>query len=65
MALPIATIPELTGEAAERFEAMAQRNYERKLYMTEEEKKEVAEVLERGFAKLRRILAKANLGDHF
>lgn len=63
MALPIASIPVLTGEAARRFEAEAQANYQRYLNRSEEEKKADAEALERGFAKLRRMLAKAHLGD--
>ena len=63
MALPIASIPELTGEVAQRFEAEAQANYQRYFNRTEEEKKAEAEALERGFAKLRRMLAKAHLGD--
>ena len=63
MALPIASIPELTGEVAQRFEAEAQANYQRYLNRTEEEKKAEAEALERGFAKLRRMLAKAHLDD--
>ena len=63
MALPIASIPVLTGEVAQRFEAEAQANYQRYLNRSEEEKQADAEALERGFAKLRRILAKAYLGD--
>ena len=63
MALPIASIPVLTGEVAQRFEAEAQANYQRYLNSTEEEKKAEAEALERGFDKLRRMLAKAHLDD--
>ena len=63
MALPIASIPVLTGEVAQRFEAEAQENYQRYLNRSEEEKQADAEALERGFAKLRRMLAKAHLGD--
>lgn len=63
MALPIAFIPELTGEVGQRFEAEAQANYQRNLSRTEEEKKAEAEALEKGFAKLRRMLNKAQLGD--
>ena len=59
MALPIASMPVLTGEVAQRFEADAQANYQRYLNRSEEEKK----ALERGFVKLRRMLAKAYLGD--
>lgn len=62
MVLPIASVPELTGEVAQRFEAAAQANYQRYLNLTEEEKAAEAEALERGFTKLRRMLAKAHLG---
>ncbi len=63
MALPIASIPVLTGEVAQRFEAEAEANYQRSLNRTEQEKKADSEALERGFAKLRRMLNKAHLGD--
>ena len=63
MALQIASIPVLTGDVAHRFEAEAQANDMRLLNRTEEEKKADAEALEKGFAKLRRMLAKAHLGD--
>ncbi|MDE6769000.1 MAG: hypothetical protein K2J78_04655 [Muribaculaceae bacterium] len=63
MALPIASIPVLTGEVALRFETEAQSNYQRTLNRTEQEKKAEAEALERGFAKLRRMLNKAHLGN--
>ena len=63
MALPIASIPVLTGEVAHRFETEAQANYLRNLNRTEQEKKAQAEALEKGFAKLRRMLNKAHLGD--
>lgn len=63
MALPIASIPVLTGNAARQFEAQAQANYQSLLNRTEEEKKADAEALEKGFAKLRRMLAKAHLED--
>lgn len=63
MALPIASIPVLTGEVAQRFEEQAQANYQQYLNRSEEEKKADEEALERGFAKLRRMLAKAHLGD--
>ena len=59
MALPIASIPVLTGNAARQFEAQAQANYQSLLNRTEEEKKADAEA----FAKLRRMLAKAHLED--
>lgn len=63
MALPIASIPILTGNVAQRFEAEARANYLQFLNRTEDEKKAEAEALERGFAKLRRMLAKSHLGD--
>jgi hypothetical protein len=63
MALPIASIPVLTGDVAQRFEAEAQTNYQRYLNRTEEEKKADAEALEKGFAKLRRMLDKAHIND--
>lgn len=62
MALPIASIPVLTGEVARRFEAEAQRNYERYLNRTEEEQRADEEALEKGFADLRFILSNAHLG---
>lgn len=63
MALQIASIFVLTGEAAQRFEADAQANYQRYLNRSDEEKKADEEALERGFVKLRCMLAKAHLGD--
>ena len=45
MALPIASIPVLTGEVAQRFETEAQANYKRNLNCTEQQKKAEAEVL--------------------
>lgn len=62
MALPIASIPVLTGEVADRFETEAQANYQRYLNRTEQEKNAERAALERGFAKLRRMLNKAHLG---
>lgn len=62
MALPIASIPELTGDAAQRFEDEAQKNYQRQLNLTDEERQAEARALEIGFSKLRRMLAKAHLG---
>ena len=56
-------MPVLTGEVAQRFEAEAQANYQRYLNRSEEEKKADEKALERGFVKLRRMLAKAHLGD--
>ena len=63
MALPIASVPVLTGEVAQRFETEAEANYQRHLNRTEKEKKAETEALEIGFAKLRRMLNKAHLGD--
>lgn len=63
MALQIASIFLLTGEVAQRFEAEAQANYQRYLTRSEEDKKADEVALERGFVKLRRMLAKAHLGD--
>lgn len=63
MALPIASIPILTGEVAHRFEAEAQRNYERVLNRTPEERKAAREEYEKGMARLRCMLAKSHLGD--
>ena len=48
MAIPIASIPVLTGEVAQRFEEAAQRNYERWLNRTEEQKKAEDEALAKG-----------------
>ena len=48
MAIPIASIPVLTGEVARRFEEAAQRNYERWLNRTEEQKKAEDEALAKG-----------------
>lgn len=63
MAIPIASIPVLTGEVAQKFEAEAQKNYERFLNRTDEERKADEEALRKGFTRLRRVLAKAHLGD--
>lgn len=61
MALPIASIPILTGEVAQRFETEAQANYQRNLNRTEQERKIEEAALEVGFSKLRRMLDKAHL----
>ena len=61
MALPIASIPVLTGEVARRFEAEAQANYEKALNRTPEERKAVRERYEQGIEEVRRMLAKSNL----
>lgn len=62
MALPIASIPVLTGDVARNFEESAQATYQRYLNRTEEEKKAEDKALERVFAELRQILEKAHLG---
>ncbi len=59
--LTIYNMPVLTREVAQRFESEAQANYQKSLNRTEQEKKAEAEALERGFAKLRRMLKKASL----
>ncbi len=61
MALPIASMPILTGEVAQRFETEALATYRRSLNRSEREKKAEAEALEKGFAKLRRMLNNAHL----
>ncbi len=63
MALPIASIPVLTGEVAQRFEAEAQANYEWYINRSEEEKKAQAEIMKRKFAELHEMLAKAHWGN--
>ena len=62
MALPIASIPVLTGEVAQQFEERAQAVYQRYLNRTEEEKKAEEAILEKKFAELYRMLSKAHLG---
>ena len=61
MALPIASIPVLTGEVAQRFEAEAQANYEIFLNRTPEEEKAVRERYDRGIERVRKMLAKSHL----
>ena len=61
MAIPIASIPVLTGEVAQRFEEAAQRNYERWLNRTEEQKKAEDEALAKRLAEFRTFLAKSGL----
>ena len=51
MAIPIASIPVLTGEVAQRFEEAAQRNYERWLNRTEEQKEAEDEALAKGLTR--------------
>ncbi|MGN1238175.1 MAG: hypothetical protein ACI4UW_04530 [Muribaculaceae bacterium] len=62
MALPIATIPVLTGEVARRFEAEAQANYEKALNRTPEERKAVRERYEQGMEILKQVLRNSNIG---
>lgn len=62
MALPIASIPILTGDVARRFEAEAQANYQRYLNRSEEEIKADEAILEKKFAELYKMLSKAHLG---
>ena len=62
MALPIASIPVLTGEVARQFEAEAQANYEWYINRSEEEKKADDAILEKKFAELYSMLLKAHLG---
>ena len=47
MALPIASIPVLTGEVAQRFEERAQANYQRYLNRTEERRRQTRLFLKR------------------
>ena len=61
MALPIASIPVLTGEVAQRFEAEAQANYQKMLHRTPEEEKTVKERYNLGIEEVRRMLAKSHL----
>ncbi len=61
MALPIASIPVLTGEVAQRFEAEAQANYEKFLHRTPEEEKAMRERYNRGMERVRKMLSKAHL----
>lgn len=61
MALPITSIPVLTGEAARRFEAEAQKTYEQFLHRTPEEEKSVREKYDRGMAIVKKVLANSKL----
>ena len=61
MALPIASIPILTGEVAEEFEAKAQDNYNKYLNRTDEEKKVVQDQFERGMSIVKKVLANSQL----
>ena len=62
MALPITSIPVLTGEVAQRFEAEAQKNYEKFLHRTLEEEEDVRERYDRGMAIVKKVLANSKLG---
>ena len=62
IALPIASIPVLTGEVAQRFEAEAQANYEKFLNRTPEEEKAVRERYDRGMAIVKKVLENSRLG---
>lgn len=62
MALPIVSIPVLTGEVAQRFEAEAQANYERYLNRTEDERLAEEIALKKGFESLRKMLSEAHIG---
>jgi len=62
MALPITSIPVLTGEVAQRFEAEAQKNYEKFLHRTPEEEEDVRERYDRGMAIVKKVLANSKLG---
>ena len=61
MALPIAPIPVLTGEVAQRFEERAQANYQQYLNRSEEQKKVDEAIFEKKFAELYSMLSKAHL----
>lgn len=63
MALAIASVPVLTGEVAEKFEAEAQKNYEKYLNRSASEKKEVIERYERGMEMVRQVMAKSHIGN--
>lgn len=63
MALPITSIPVLTGEAARRFEEMAQATYQKALNRTPEEKKAVHERYVRGMEIVRKVLENSKLGN--
>lgn len=58
-----ASIPVLTGEVAQKFEAEEQANYQRCFNRTEEEKKAQAKIMKRKFAELHEMLAKAHWGN--
>ena len=62
MALPISSIPVLTGEVAQRFETEAQANYKRYLHRTEDERLAEEIALKKEFESLRKMLSKAHIG---
>ena len=62
MAIEIASIPVLTGEVAERFEAEAQATYESYLHRTDGEEMSICERYEKGMALVHQVLAKSELG---
>lgn len=61
MALPIASIPVLTGEVAQRFETEAQQNFQKLLSRTPEEEKLARERYERGRAIVQKVLQNSEL----
>jgi hypothetical protein len=61
MALPIASIPVLTGEVAEKFEAEAQKNYEAYLSRTVEEQQTIHEQYQRGMEIVRKVHANSRI----
>jgi hypothetical protein len=61
MALPIATVPVLTGEVAERFESEAQKNYESYLNRSEDENNAVRERYEKGMEIVRKVMKNSQL----
>jgi hypothetical protein len=63
MALAIASIPVLTGDAAKNFEAQAQKSYEDFQNRSEAENEKVTERCEKGMAMVRQVLAKSHIGE--
>lgn len=61
MALPVASIPVLTGEVGRQFEAMAEENMKRYLNRTPSEVEEANAVFAERLAQMKRILAKSKL----
>lgn len=62
MALPIASIPVLAGEVAQRFEKESQSNYEKMLHRSPDEEKAVRERFHRGMAIVKKVLQNSQLG---